>query len=79
MRRVRSRPLLRPRLGNLLAGTALVLALSVWLVARDVNGDPAALLAGAWTTTALMWGLFGFQALRRRRDRPAGDRAAARE
>lgn len=64
----RPHPFFRPRPGNLLAATVLVLATSVWLLQAPPAGfDPTALLSGAWTTLTMGWGLYGVQALRRHR------------
>lgn len=63
----RPHPLFRLRPGNLLAATAIVLAVSVWLLqAPPANLDPTALLSGAWTTLTMGWTLYGVQALQRR-------------
>lgn len=61
---------LRPRPVNLLLATAFVLAFSVWLLRFPrADLDPTALLSGAWTTLAMIWTLYGVQALRRRQSR----------
>ncbi|MBX9616029.1 MAG: hypothetical protein K2X25_10575 [Caulobacteraceae bacterium] len=63
----RPHPFFRPRPGNLLAATVLVLAASVWLLRfPPADLDPTALLSGAWTMLAMIWGLYGLQVLRRR-------------